>query len=119
MEVAKMKDHKERDGISLYNTLVGDGKQENHDYLYWEYPEYGGQVAIRKGDYKVIWKDIKKGNKDVEVYNLKEDLQELNNLAEMYPEKIDEFFNILCEEHETPRTKRFLMKAIEDKCGSK
>jgi arylsulfatase A-like enzyme len=34
-------------------------------------------------------------NNDIELYNLKEDISEKNNLAESYPEKRDELLNIL------------------------
>ncbi len=56
---------KDTDGISYLPTLLGNGKQQDREYLYWEFPEYQGQQAIRMGDWKGIRKDIKKGNMKV------------------------------------------------------
>ena len=39
------------DGLSFLPTLLGNSpKQIKHAHLYFEYPENGGQVAIRMGD---------------------------------------------------------------------
>src|SRR5699024_4703119 len=35
------------DGISLVPTLTGQGTQQQHDYLYWEFPARGGKQAVR------------------------------------------------------------------------
>ena len=43
------------DGISFLPTLKGK-TQEKHEYLYWEFPSYGGQQAIIDNG-----KGIKKG----------------------------------------------------------
>ena len=37
----------EQDGISFLPTLLEEENQQQHDYLYWEFPEYGGQLAVR------------------------------------------------------------------------
>jgi arylsulfatase A-like enzyme len=42
------------DGISILPTLLGKAGQKQHEYLYWEYPDWGGQVAIRFGDWKLV-----------------------------------------------------------------
>jgi arylsulfatase len=106
------------DGISFYSEMIGKPDQKRHEYLYWEYPEYGGQTAIRKGDFKVLWKDMKKGNEEVEVYNLAEDIAEKQNIASLHPELVSEFYQIMCKEHKTPETERFIIEAIEEKCTS-
>jgi arylsulfatase len=36
------------DGISFLPELKGQ-KQIVHNYLYWEFPETGGQQAVRQG----------------------------------------------------------------------
>ena len=40
------------DGISFLPTLLGEPGQESHAYLYWEFHEKRGRVAIRKGFWK-------------------------------------------------------------------
>lgn len=102
------------DGISFYNTLTETGKQQKHDYLYWEYPEYGGQSAVRLGKWKIVWKDIKKGNKKIELYNLEEDIAEHKDVAESHPEIVEKLFEIIKREHSTPEIERFKMDAIEE-----
>lgn len=102
------------DGISFYNTLVNEGIQEEHEYLYWEYPEYGGQVAVRMGKWKVLWKDLKKGNKEVELFNLETDLTETTNIASNHPEIIEKFYDVIKKEHSTPEVKRFQIDALEE-----
>lgn len=96
----------ENDGISLLPTLLGQGNQEEHDYLYWEFPESGGQVAIRMGDWKVVRQHLKdKVPPTLEVYNLKTDIREENNLASERPEiiaKADSIFKIAHQEPEIP-----------------
>lgn len=41
-------------GVSFLPTLFSNGNQKDHDFLYWEFPEYGGQLPIRMGDWKVV-----------------------------------------------------------------
>ncbi|MDO5978336.1 arylsulfatase [Flavivirga spongiicola] len=105
---------KEIDGISFLNTLINEDKQKEHDFLYWEFPEYNGQVAVRMGKWKILWKDIKKGNKDVELYNLENDLIEMNNIADKHPEIIKRFYEIIKTEHSTPEIEKFRIDALED-----
>ena len=103
---------KDQDGISLLNTLIAEDQQQ-HDYLYWEFPEYNGQIAVRMGEWKILWKDIKKGNKEIELYNLEEDLKETNNLSAAFPELITQFFEIIKKEHTTPEVELFKIEELE------
>ena len=101
------------DGISFLNTLINEGTQTEHEYLYWEYPEYNGQVAVRMGKWKILWKNIKKGNTDVELYNLEEDFSESQNIAEKYQEVVEKLYEIIKKEHSTPEVKRFRIDPLE------
>jgi arylsulfatase len=106
------------DGISFYNSLKGK-PQEQHDFLYWEFPEYGGQAAVRMGKWKILWKDIKKGNQEIEVYNLETDIREEHNIAASHPELVAKFREIIRSEHTTPEIERFVIAGIEDLVSSK
>jgi arylsulfatase A-like enzyme len=65
------------DGVSVAPTLLGR-PQKPHDYLYWEFHEGGFKQAVRIGD----WKGVRLGTKQpVELYDLKSDLGEKNNVA--------------------------------------
>lgn len=68
------------DSLSFAPTLMGDTNQKKHDHLYWE---IAGLQGLRSGD----WKAVKPRNKQtIELYNLKEDLAEKNDLAAKEPE---------------------------------
>jgi arylsulfatase A-like enzyme len=77
------------DGISLLPTLLEEGAQEAHDYLYWEFHELGGRRALRQGDWKLVHYDLRQGGR-YELYNLREDPGETRNLAAELPEKVAE-----------------------------
>ncbi|WP_336145759.1 hypothetical protein, partial [Klebsiella pneumoniae] len=48
------------DGISFLPELKGNAKtQKKHEYLYFEYPENGGQLAIRIGNWKGVKLDVR------------------------------------------------------------
>jgi arylsulfatase A-like enzyme len=89
-EIAEIHTPDDIDGISLLPTLLRKD-QINHDYLYWEFTEQGGKQAIRKGNYKAIKLNVLE-NPDAEIllYNLKNDLKESKNIADQYPQIIDE-----------------------------
>lgn len=101
------------DGISFLSTLTNSGKQKKHDYIYWEYPEYNGQVAVRMGKWKILWKNIKKDNKDIELYNLDTDITESINIADKHPEIVERLFGIIKKEHTTPIVERFRINQLE------
>ena len=74
------------DGLSLFSHLKSGGKKNlNRDALIWHFPHYrhapGPYSIIRKGDYKLIkfWEGI------YELYDLKNDLGEENNLSDTNP----------------------------------
>jgi arylsulfatase len=116
-EIANVKTTYESDGISFYNTLTNENKQEAHKYLYWEFAGYKGQVAVRIGKWKIIWKNIKEGNKNVELYDLDTDIQEQNNVINEHPELLEKFFEIVKKEHQTPVNDSFLIEAVEEICN--
>ena len=77
------------DGQSMIPLMNGK-KESIHDTLYWYYPHYTVQQwkpgsVILDGDWKLInfehWGQI-------DLYNLKDDPSERNNLASVYPERV-------------------------------
>lgn len=61
------------DGLSFLPTLLGEGEQEQHEYLYWEYRD---QTAVRWNSWKAY-----KGKGDWELYDLSQDIEESRNVA--------------------------------------
>lgn len=84
------------DGVSLTGLLKG-GKQLDREAIYWHYPHYGNQGgsptgAVRAGD----WKLIEFYDDDhVELYNLRDDIGEKENLAEKLPGRANELKEML------------------------
>ncbi len=82
------------DSVSLVPLLRQTGGLQR-DELFWHYPHYqhyqlGGTTpcgAIRKGEFKLMefFSDMR-----VQLYNLREDIGEQDNLAEKKPKKIEE-----------------------------
>ncbi len=74
----------ELDGISMLPALLGQ-RQRSHEYLYWEFHERGFHQAVRLGD----WKGVRLGRKrPLELYDLKTDLGERNNVAARRPDVV-------------------------------
>ena len=102
-------------GISFLPTLLGNtNKQETHAYLYWEFPSYGGQQAIRMGKWKGIRMDIRKGNLNIQLFNLADDIQEQHDVASQHPDIIEKMREIMKAEHTTPEVASFRMEALEN-----
>ncbi|WP_373515130.1 sulfatase [Persicitalea sp.] len=84
------------DGVSLVPALKG--KKMNRGPIFWHYPHYGNQggspgSAVRYGDWKLIeWFEPGRG---LELYDLKTDIGEQNNLADKNPGKTLQLHTIL------------------------
>lgn len=88
------------DGISMLPEMLGDKEnQKQHDFLYWEFPESGGQKALRFGDWKAFVGDVKNGNRNIELYNLKDDPREQDNVAAEHPDLVRKVTDIFRAEH--------------------
>ena len=80
------------DGVSLLDHLKSNGRSKlDRDAIYWHFPHYRGKVVpysiIRAGD----WKLIKRyEGKTFELFNLKDDLSETNELSDRMPGKVAE-----------------------------
>ncbi|MGB1707702.1 MAG: sulfatase/phosphatase domain-containing protein, partial [Rubripirellula sp.] len=100
----------EIDGISLLATLKGQ-KQPEREYLYREFPSYGGQQTIRVGDWKAVRQNMGKGNLDIELYNIADDIGEKNNVAADNPAVVARLEKMMSEVR-TP-SKMFPLKPLD------
>ena len=91
----------ETDGISFLPTLFGQpAKQRQHPFIYWEFPEKGGQLAIRMGDWKAVKTNIRKNRAAAwELYDLSRDVGETTNVAAQHPDLIQQANAIVRREH--------------------
>jgi arylsulfatase len=101
------------DGISFLPVLKGK-KPAKRNYIYWEFPESGGQQAIRMGNWKGIRRNIQKGNLKIELFNLKTDIREMNDVSAENPGIVEKMEAIMVKEHTMSEYKKFRMKALGD-----
>lgn len=88
------------DGISYLPTLLGDGRQPTHDYLYWEFYEQGGKQAVLRGNWKAVRLGVHE-NRDgpLELYDLATDEAESTNLADSFPVIVAELDSLIRAAH--------------------
>ncbi len=87
------------DGISFLPTLMGKS-QPGHPYLYWEFHEMGGRQAVRMDNWKGIRQDVfSKPESPIELYDLKDDPGETENVAADHPQVVQKIDRIMAEAH--------------------
>lgn len=96
-EITGAKTPENMDGISFLPTLLDQSdRQKQHDYLYWEFHEQGGRKALRKGEWKLVnYNVFDPGKTTTELYSIKSDPGEQNNVADKYPELVKEFETLM------------------------
>jgi arylsulfatase A-like enzyme len=101
------------DGLSFSGALLQE-QQVHHDYLYWDYPEYQGQQAVRMGQWKGIRKNIFQGNKQIELYNLSVDPGETVDVSNENPDVITAIAEVMLEAHTVAENPRFHFPQLGD-----
>jgi arylsulfatase A-like enzyme len=85
----QLPENRDIDGVSLLAHLKSNGTRLlNRNAIYWHFPHYRGKVVpysiIRDGN----WKLIKRyEGKQFELFDLKSDLSEKNDLSDILPSK--------------------------------
>jgi|TARA_B110000444_G_scaffold33741_1_gene29124 arylsulfatase A-like enzyme len=84
------------DGKSLMPIFKDESKLDRGD-VFWHFPHYHGSLwkpgaAIRSGDWKLIQNYE---SNTLELYNLKEDIGEMNDLSSTYPKKTQDLLKKL------------------------
>jgi len=104
----ELTDNVKRDGRDISDYLFNPGKKrEDRPYFYWH---VGYLQAVRYGDWKLnllggfqeeerqnIAKstyNIQKFSDEIELYNLREDPGETNNVSDKYPEKVNQLLKL-------------------------
>ena len=89
------------DGISIAPALL-QGEEIEREFLYREFSGYGGQQAVWLRDWKGIRPRILRKNNQplkIELYNLREDPSESEDIAVKHPEIVAEIRAIMLREH--------------------
>ena len=90
------------DGVSIANALLGK-KQQPRKFLYREFSGYGGQQAVWAGRWKAVRQNIlRKNNKTplkIELYDLKADISESNDVAADNPKIVAQLKKLMIQEH--------------------
>lgn len=93
-ELAGVQTPQPNDSLSFLPTLLGQSdRQQQHEWLYWEFHERGFSQAVL---YQGRWKAIREKSPQapLELYDLQNDLAESYNVAQQHPEiiaKIEEY----------------------------
>lgn len=104
------------DGISLLPTLQGKKGQKQHEYLYWEFHEQGGKMAIRMGNWKAVRLNIDKDPQgETEIYDIVKDPGEENNLASSNPEIVKRAEEFMKQAHTFSEIFPFAYEKNQDK----
>ena len=95
LQIANVSSIIQTDGISLLPSLKGQ-KQQQHSYLYWELHESGGKQALRLGNWKGVKLNVSRNeNAAIELYNLKTDPRETNNIASKNPKIVQQIETLM------------------------
>ncbi len=114
-EVAGYSTPSDSDGISMLPTMLSQGLQEKHEFLYWEFPSYGGQVALRLDNWKIVRQNLlNEAEPTIELYDLKTDPLETTNVASEHPEILERASKVFLKQREKPQLKNFQIPLIDD-----
>jgi arylsulfatase A-like enzyme len=99
-ELAGVEPPENTDGISILPTLLNsehaNQEQELHEFLYWE---DSNSCAVRMGNWKAIRPEK---DRPFELYDLSNDLQELNNMADQCPDILEKMKSFAEASHSPP-----------------
>jgi len=89
----------ESDGESLLKLFTGESDTLKREYIYWEFPYMNipnAKQAVLKGEWKAVRNYVRE---EIQLYNIKEDPEELFNWVKERPEMAKEMVDIMNKEH--------------------
>lgn len=96
------------DGVNLMPYIKGQKKGRPHQKLFWKRDV---RAVVRDGD----WKLIRFADRPAELYNIENDMRELNDLATIYPDRVKKLFLLLSKWEATLERPRWLLKRKYEK----
>ncbi|WP_208419885.1 arylsulfatase [Paraflavitalea devenefica] len=98
-QLANVPVSKNTDGISIVPALTGK-PQQAHEYFYWEFHEQGGKQAVRYGNWKGVRLNVSKvKDGPIELYDLKNDPAEQQNIAAAHPDIVKKIASCMQQAH--------------------
>ena len=101
-DIAGVNVPKECTGTSLLPEFTGKESKPS-EYLYWEFPAYGGQQALRQGKWKAIRQKLRSAKsldeRPVELYDLDVDRGETKDVAGLFPEVAAKLSDLMARAH--------------------
>ena len=95
------------DGISFLPTLLGKA-QKSHPFLYFEFPEKSGQIAVRIGHFKGVKSQLKKDKQAPwELFDLAKDPAERNDISKEHANLLKQMDEIVKKEHRPSHIKEW------------
>ena len=96
LDFAGIQNDNKIDGVSLMSSLKGKSRIDRKN-IYWHFPHYHGSLwkpgsAIRSGDWKLV---LHYESNELELFNLKDDPGELNDVSSLFKEKKEQLLNQL------------------------
>ncbi len=93
------------DGISFAPTLRAEpaDQQASHEYPFWDFPGYGGQLAVRMGKWKAVRRGLRKNpDAPLQLYDLEADIGEQNDVAAQHPKIAERMTEIMLDARTMP-----------------
>jgi arylsulfatase A-like enzyme len=95
------------DGLSFLPTLLGEPQPERA-FLAWDFPGYGGQLAVRRGRWKAVRRDlVRNPDAPLELYDIELDPAETNDLAGDHPTIASELAALMLDARTPPTIPAF------------
>ena len=96
------------DGVSMAASLLQKGEQREHEYLMWDFPGYGGQLAVRMGKWKAVRRGLRrKPDAPLQLFDLENDIGETTDVAKQYPDVARKLGRLMVESRTEPLYDRF------------
>ena len=119
-EIAGIEKPEDIDGISFLPALLGKKQKLQHEYLYWEFHEQGGKIAVRAGNWKAVKRDVDRNPQaETELYDLSKDIGETNDIAASNPGVVKQMEEMMKKAHTPSEIFPFASEKNTDHNGKK
>ena len=114
-EIADAEPAVDTDGVSFLPTLLSHpGGQGKHEFLFWDFAGYDGQIAVRLGKWKGVKQKVRENPvAALELYDLENDISERNNVADENPDIVAAIERIILRERVQPEIESFRFGSYE------